>query len=529
MSKLINYSIVDVKTGKWNVYKEAEHHSIAVPKMLNNLELRTDFILSKLAEKISKAMKDSIHNRSSYKIQKKITVFKEENNNHIYMLNEFQRNVLSNLEGEKKISPIMRLKKMDSPINRKSSFSVSHIYERIDNEEIIERLEKFSEELEKISEVLSKTLEIWNIFSTLHNMSDSDKLLKEIRKINLLLDNLEDDEIYSSFFEIDDASKGLLKKTVSVKVNLTDAYNKLYDLVLRNFIKNVNDYPKSEESKIVDKAFLRMKELKIKEKDLKTLLEVKISLELKTNEKPSLETCYKKIGEMHANINKKLFEISGLFYLQDYFSDKTNNLVIQTMKELKGVHEKFVDKNENCDIMNEKKLIERNISELEIYVKIIKDLLLMGGNKESFYLNDRLHQINSYIASKYYVLNETDLYNCLRIIEDENFRHFITTCMSLMFALRKEVKHKEDVVDADDLAKVGIVTGKTTMIDTYTKAVEVILASLGTFMGNTLHSLIKEILQNLPEEYDKDNLIETYEITEIALREFDQDSLSDSV
>ena len=132
MSKLIKYLIVDVKTGKWNWNKESEHHSIAVPKMLKNLEIRNDSLLTNIAKKISKSMKDSIHNRSSYNIVKEINDAKEENNLHIYMLNDFKRKVFDNMEGERSISPMMHLKKMDSPINRKTSFSVSHIYERID-------------------------------------------------------------------------------------------------------------------------------------------------------------------------------------------------------------------------------------------------------------------------------------------------------------------------------------------------------------------------------------------------------------
>ena len=95
-----------------------------------------------------------------------------------------------------------------------------------------------------------------------------------------------------------------------------------------------------------------------------------------------------------------------------------------------------------------------------------------------------------------------------------------------MFGLRRELKKKQEIIDIEDLNKVGITSGKTTMIDTYEKAVEEILASLGTFMANTIHSLIKEILQNIPQDEKeiRDKLKDTYEITETALREFNQDS-----
>ena len=97
-----------------------------------------------------------------------------------------------------------------------------------------------------------------------------------------------------------------------------------------------------------------------------------------------------------------------------------------------------------------------------------------------------------------------------------------------MFELRQELKEERDVSEKD-LHLVGITTGKTTMIKTFHQAVEEILASLGTFMGNTMHSLIKEMLVNFPgfsvsEKIIRESVKETYKEAEIALREFNQDS-----
>ena len=114
MSKLIKYSIVDVKSGKWNL-NELEHHSIAVPKMLNNLELRKNLLLNNISNEIIKGMMENIHNRSKNSFISKINKSKEEINLHFYMLSEFKRKVLDNVDTETKISHIMKLKKMNSP------------------------------------------------------------------------------------------------------------------------------------------------------------------------------------------------------------------------------------------------------------------------------------------------------------------------------------------------------------------------------------------------------------------------------
>lgn len=519
--KLIKYLIVDVKNGKWKWNDEIEHHSIAVPKMLNNLELRKEILLNIVIDNISKGMKNSVNNRSKQKFGLKIKDIKEEINLHIYMLNEFQRKVMGNLETETQVSPIMKLKKMDSPLSKKKNISLSHMYERYDNDEIISKLSKANDDLDDLLEDLDNIVEIWNRMLEIYKEPDSNKILNEMKNIKSLLNKVKNEEIYISFFILDDATRGLLSKGVTIKVDLNDAYNKFYDLIIRTLIKGVDNYRNSEESKQVEKAFSRMKELKISEGDLKILLEVKLILDIKQIDNPSYQTCYKKIGEMHGNIHQKLLELSGLKFLKLYFSKETNLIAEKTINELQNIHKKFIKY--ELVFVEDKKLIERNLTELEIYYKVVKELLI---ESPSFFLSNKLHTINNYVASKYYILDEEDLYKCLNIIADKSFIKLVILCEDLMFALRNELKNRQDVVDNDDLINVGIATGKTTMINTYVKAVEVILASLGTFMANTLHSLIKEILQNLPDEEIRRKIIKTYERTETALREFDQEGFS---
>lgn len=524
MSKLIKYLIVDVKSGKWNWNDDTEHHSIAVPKMLNNLELRKDKLLNNIEKTISKGMTENVFNRKKIDFTKKIDQAKEEINLHFYMLNEFKRKVLNNVETETKISPIMKLKKMDSPLNRKNHVSISHMYERLDNDEINEKMEKAEDELNVCIDVLSQTLEIWNDMLQLYDEEDAHVMLQNMRNIKEKLKKLKDSQIRSSFFTFDDATKGLINKGVTIRVNIKEAFNKIYDLIIRTLIRGVDDYRKSNESLMIEKALERLKELKA-DKDIKTLLEVKILLDTESL-KSSYETCYKKIGEMHGNMNQKLFEISGLKFLKKYFNEETILLIDIVRQEMVNIHKKFI-REEEIDFESDKNLIERNVPELEIYRKVISEILLESEpGKEYFNLSSKLHSINSYIASKYYVLDKEHLWKCIEIISGKSFINFITSCETLMFALRKELKIKQEVVDVEDLIKIGITSGKTTMIDSYEKAVKEILASLGTFMGNTIHSLIKEMLQNIPQDEKeiRDNLINTYETVEVALREFNQDS-----
>ena len=85
-------------------------------------------------------------------------------------------------------------------------------------------------------------------------------------------------------------------------------------------------------------------------------------------------------------------------------------------------------------------------------------------------------------------------------------------------------------MEKEDIVKVGIITGKGTMIDSYSRALEEILASFGTFIANTLHVLVREMLINIPEDRKKirNELEYSYKTSELALRSLDEESLSES-
>lgn len=514
---LIKYQIVDLNTGKWDWNDDSEHHSIAVPKMLNNLEGRVDKILYEVVNHIQNMMRDSIYNRNieSKIFSEKIRLFKEELYSHYYMLSDFKRKVIVNIE-ENKVSPIMTLKSMDSPLNRKHKRGLSHMYDHLDNEEIQNKLNSFQDKLDDIIDSLDIALEIWDDMLQLFDETDAFILLKDIRKLNEKIKLCKLEDIKNAFFTVDDATKGLLKQEIKVKVNLDETLSKFTDLIIRTFVKCIDTY--KNDNKIIQKAFEKMEHLKIEQRillDLKTILET-------DPKKLSYETCYKKIGEMHANIHLKIFEIGSLTHLRKYFTEETVFLVDIALNEFNKVHHLFFT-NEETDFCNDKKSIERNLSELEIYSRIIEELLVdCEPGKAYFYLNSKLHAINSYIASKYYSLNYENCLKNLEAIGSDLFRNFISTLNALMFALRKELTIKQDVVDSIDLTKVGLRTGKTTMIDSYEKALEEILASLGTFMANTLHVLIKEILQNLTEEQYRNKIIRTYGEVEFCLKEFNR-------
>jgi len=520
MANLIKYQVVDLDTGKWEENSDAEHHSIAVPKMLNSLELRVDKVLLKVAENIQDLMKDTVYNRNlQTKIfSEQIRSIKEELFLHYYMLSDFKRKVINNID-EKKVSPIMTLKLMDSPLNKRHKMGITHMYEHYDNTEIETKLFDFQNKLDDAIDTLDVTLEIWDQMLSLFSETDAFTLLKDIKSINQKVKICRDEKIRNAFFTIDDATKGLIKQDVKVKVDLTETSSKIRDLLIRTFTKSIDTY--KADNKIIQKAFDRVEQLKI-EREVSILFQLKTILETEPN-KLSYETCYKKIGEMHANIHQKIFEIGSLTHLRKYFEEETVFLVDVTLNEFHRVHELFYTSEKVEIVESDKKLIERNLSELEIWSKVLEDLLIdCEPGKAYFYLNSKLHTVNSFIASKYYVLDQENCIKSLEAIGSDVFRNFISSLNALMFALRKELANRQEVVELADLIKVGLRTGKTTMIDTYEKAVEEILASLGTFMANTLHVLIREILQNLGDEGLRAKITKTYNEVEFCLREFNR-------
>jgi hypothetical protein len=543
MAELTKYLIVDIDSGKWEWDKNIEHHSIAVPKMLNNLEIRNRKLIKDIAKEIKSGMLENVRKRSSHTniIQKKIIDTKEELYLHFYMLNDFKRKVLKKVEDEdkNKLSPLLSLKNMSnegSPlISRKNSPSISHMYERYENTEINEKLEKSQENITTTIETIEKVKECWCDIIGIATAFDSEKLLVEMILIKEKLDfinnkNFEEfEDLYEAFFAFDDATRGILHSNDNniIKIKLGEILNNFDDYIQRTLIRGINNFSKSEEKENVEKAIEILKKHKIIEYqdiNLNATLGVKLLLETAPVKNASLKTCFKKIGEFHSNIHQKMFEIQGLNYLNKYFSEETRDLISQILKQFEYIHEEFIDNSEEIKFKTKNK----NIRELEVYRKVLEDLLLeTEPGKIYFFLNNKLHNLNAFFISKYFELDEKKLYKILEMMGSEKFQNFIYTCSELMLELRQESKENKEI-EKDELIKVGIVTSKTTMIDSYSKAVDEILASLGTFMGNTLHTLIKEMLQNLPysEQKYRTTLKITYEKIEEVLDEFNKNSYS---
>lgn len=545
---LIKYLVVDIDNGKWVWDKNLEHHSIAVPKMLNNLENRIRRLTLFFSNEIRSGMKENPHTRILYSknIQKKLEEITEELYLHFYMLNDFKKKVLKNIESEenKKLSPLLSLKNMKtdgSPLMiRKNAPSLSHMYERYENSEIIKKLEKSQESITLTIETIETSKECWSQILLLNNGFDSEKLFNTMKEIKEKLNSIKNNTfeeftyLYNSFFVFDDGTRGLvhLNDLNIVKIKMSEVLNSLNDYIQRMLILGMEDYNKSEESQNIEKAIERLKKygiLDYQDINLNAVLGVKTILELEPVKTASIKTCFKKIGEFHSNMHQKMFEIQGLIYLNKYFSKDSQELVDTTLKKFTEIHEKFIDKSEEILFISENK----NIREIEVYRMVLENLLLESEpGKIYFFLNNKLHNLNSKLLSKYFQLDEKKLYEALEIIGSEQFRDFVFTCNKLMLKLREELKKvvKNEEIDKQDLIKIGITTSKTTMIDSYTKALEEILATLGTFMGNTLHTLIKEMSQNLPfsEKKYRTMLKSTYEKIEDSLNEFNKDSYSSS-
>ena len=514
MLKLIKYLVVSPDNGRWSWNKEKEHHSIAVPKMLNHLELRINNLLKSVNRSILKGMLTSVYNRDkvSNKIYRKIEDTKEELKVHFFMLADFRKKVLDNINNEREGSPLMTLKGMDSPLRKKKT-TIAHIYERIENSEAEPRLNQAQENLNKTLETLSIIKQSWKEILDMSDEIYPNRLLISMKQTRENLNRINKDS-QEAFFALDDVSQGLIRKGIHLKFNLSDVLNKFTDLLLRSLLKGSLNYPKSEESEMVDKVIFRLKELGLYEMEdlnIKTLLDVKILLETEPVKNTSLKVCYRKIGELHTSMHSKIFAFQGFKYLRKYFSKELLFTMDVTVDELDRIHKKFLDK------------LGEERRELEIQVKVIEELMMDAEpGKEYFSLNDKLYKTNNLISSKYNTFDEDDLYHCLLLIGSPEFIQFINLWETCIFELRKELSRSQ-IADIEDLEKVGISTGKTTMINTYQRAIDEILASMGTFIANSLTVLIREMLQQIPKElfFFREGLEKTYIRCQKALDNLD--------
>ena len=534
MSKLLKYYIIDPETGKWAANKTKDHHSIAVPKMLNSLELRIKTIIREVVKEIEKGVLSSVQYRKNHanNIHRRLYISQEEIKLDFLTFGQFEKNVLENIGQEPRLSPMANLKKMDSPLRQRKT-AVHHVYERLDNDEILDRLISFREFLEKSVEDLETAKAIWDSLLSIVDIIEPNQLIFEMVQINKMVYSISSWELRDSFFIIDDVTRGLLHKSFTVKVNMDEVLNKLIDMILRTMVKSIHDFRKSDESKMIEKAFSRLKELNldnIEDFNIQVLISIKISLEVHPLSNPSLETCYKKIGELHSNMNSKILLLRSLNYLEKYFPESLSVLTSNFLKNMIKVRDQIVGNKREDFFDKEKNLENRSIAELQVHVNVIEDMIFEAQpGTDYFYIYNKLHSVNSLIASKYYHLDEDNMRRCLKILADSNFALLIKECEKIIHELREEVRNSKDV-DPKDIEKVGVLTGKTKMIKSYGRALEEILAGLGTFIANTLHVLLREMLINIPGEEKKIRmgLEHSYRVSEISLRNLDEDSLSES-
>lgn len=524
MSKPMKYLIVDVDNGKWNWSKNSENHSIAVPKMLNNLEIRIDRLIDSVFKSVEKGMIISFHNRDKHtkKLCKKIDNIKEEMSLHYFMFSDFRRKVEEILETDHS-SPLISLKKMDSPLSRKKNYSF-HLYERVENEDIVPKFKQFDEYIRVIQSVLDVVRSSWIDIISLYTEIDPEILLtrmKIIRKSMIInwddlgsltqyLEKVSDK--MNTFFIIDDVTKGVLKKGIRLKINLSDLSNKFNDMMIRTLLKGCLHFRKSEEQRTIENLLLRMKELdlyNVHDMNTQVLLDVKLMLDVESHDDPSSEMCYKKIGELHTNIHNKIFVLKIFNLFRPILNSDTISMLDIFSDELEKIHSLLA-------------LETVDGKELEMYIKVIEDLIMQSvpGN-EYFTLNTKLHNKHLLLKAQYNTLDPKHLEKCLEVLASESFQKMIKHCESFIIELKNENKKREDV-GADLIEKFGLATGKTTMINSYSKVIDEISATLGTFISNTLHVLVQEILMNIQIGHPlRKDILRTYKTSENSLKNLD--------
>ena len=315
---VIKYLLIDEQTGKSEFSKEAEHHSIAVQKMLNSLDIRLEKIFDNISHIISNSMKEHPENRKvgTKYVSNVIKEYTEEVYLHYYTLSDFYTKVLKKIE-EKKVSPIMKLKQIDSPLIKARKVQTGiHYYDHYDDKQIDTMIKEKLKELNRMIEELDLVTEIWNDFISLNEDIDVYELIPHLKNLNTKLIRITNQNISAAFFSFDDATKGLIKNEINVKVDFAETLNRMIDLILRSFIRCIFNYQESKEKLLIEKAFERLKQLKIASGEREQDLNLKVLIELKSlmdtePKKINHETCYKKIGEMHASFHLKLFELKS--------------------------------------------------------------------------------------------------------------------------------------------------------------------------------------------------------------------------
>lgn len=509
MSREIKYLLPDSSNGKWNWTKDAENYNVAIPKTLDALQIRVEKVLTKIWKTIQKAIQDNVqtnaHAQDKYtrKIVSKTKIAAEEFSVHLFMLTDFQRKITDILsEGEG--SPLMSLKKMDSPISRRKNNTLN--YERMDSTEILKRLKDYHEILENYCNSFTLIDETWAKFIHLSEINDPETLIMEMKRLRMVLETLPEN-YRNSVFYFDDVTKGVLKRGIRLRINHTELETKLHNAMMRSLLGGCLDYRHSSEKQIVEQIIFRLKELDLfhpEKLPQYTLIKVKLLLETEAKQTPSQTLCYKKIGELHQNLHQKLFLIDSLGYLRNYWSLEMLIALDLLTDSLSELHQQL-------------KFSDEKGEQLELYIEVLQDLLMQSqSGNEYFVLNNKLHSKHLLLASHYDHVDKDHLETSLLAISDDTFLKLLASCEHFIGKL--QVEKVQGVVEKEAIEKIGWALGKTVMIDTYEKAVADILANLGTFISNTLHVLVGEILTNLPKDSPyRENLFNVYKISSETL------------
>lgn len=255
-------------------------------------------------------------------------------------------------------------------------------------------------------------------------------------------------------------------------------------------------------------------------------------LDIAPGPNPDLSLCYRKIGELHANIALKRHELECLEYIKKYLPIPLNDKVQICMGNLMIVHAKFVDAHGDLPVRAtnmDLRIEDRNIKELEMLSRGLEELLKKREpGKEFLALNASLRKLRSLIAEKYQIFIHKNLEHCREVIGSDDFQNMIESCKELMLALGQELVSKTvKEIDHLDLQHAGAALGTTTQIDSYEKVVNAALSALNNFMTNTLHMLVRGMLRNTPETSPEGwgLLNRAYQTDEKALSELDNADL----
>lgn len=553
---LINFYTINIDTGQWEPVKDEEHPSTAVPKVVHQLERRTEKIIENLATVIRDTI-TKVQDIQAIKIKfhQQIDSASAELNKHIEMLKPFTEMVRGFIRSENERScsdhpsPRQLLQKInklemqppDKDARGKSSqhfLTIMNTHERLDHQEIANQLESTTTTLQKLKDILPKIEFCWNQMIKLDIVDDPQIIISYMWEIQDGLKAIQSDEsfsgIYEAFFTVDDASAGLLHvPELHVDLEKIVAVLKLTRTVQRTFLRGLNKYKNSDEQVLVDCAFKQIKkfnEYNIQAEHIQALEKVPFYLEIEPSANYSIEVCFRKFGELHANIRKKRFELASLNPLQKYFPEELIERSNEAIAQINELHQKFIaafPKPRTSKRMDGKE----SLQDLEITAKMLENSLVTG-TEHFFETGDKLHSINHKISKRYAPLKDPIiLQNFVDILGSDLFIDFVTTLSKLMYQLKEEkIIYPDKKIESDDLKMIGIVTGETVMIKSYESALNVIVASLNNFMCNSLHQLVQEMLKNTPRSNSeaRAKLKKAYEVISKVLSEIDGNLLRES-